>query len=239
MARDFFNGADPIGKRIKLGGTDENTPWFTVVGVVRDVRGYALEMKPRPQVYRPVEQDTDNLMTIVVRAESTPAASVEQTVRSEMKSIDPTLPPANFRTMERLVATALARPRFSAFLLGLFAATALLLTVVGLYGVVAYTVNRRAHEIGVRIALGAGRRNVLALVIRQGMGPAVVGLAVGVLCALALTRSLATQLYGVEPSDLPTFGCVSLILLLAALAACWLPARRAARVDPMIVLRGD
>jgi putative ABC transport system permease protein len=117
--------------------------------------------------------------------------------------------------------------------------TALLLTVVGLYGAVAYTVSQRTQEIGVRIAFGASRRDVLALVIRQGMTPAVVGLAVGALCALALTRSLATQLYGVKPADLPTFICVSLILLLAALAACWVPARRAARVDPMIALRQE
>jgi putative ABC transport system permease protein len=237
-ARDYIQGADPIGKRLKL-GVDENTPWITVVGVAQDVRGYALDVKPRPQVYRPVEQDTENMMTFVVRAEATPAALLERTIRAEMKSIDPSLPPANFRTMEGLVATALARPRFSAFLLGLFAATALLLTVVGLYGVVAYTVSRRTHEIGVRIALGASRRNVLALVIRQGMAPAVIGLAVGALCALALTRSLATQLYGVSPTDFPTFLCVSLILLLAALAACWLPARRAASVDPLVALRRD
>jgi putative ABC transport system permease protein len=239
IARDFFPGVDPIGKRLKLGSTDKRTPWFTVVGVVGDVRGYALEMKPRPQTYRPVEQDYDNEMTFVVRAESTPAALLERTLRAEMKSIDPALPPANFRTMESLVATALARPRFSALLLGLFAVTALLLTVVGLYGVVAYTVSQRTHEIGVRIALGASRRDVLALVIRQGMAPAVIGLAAGALCALALTRSMATQLYGVKPADLPTFICVSLILLLAAFAACWLPARRAARVDPMIALRQE
>jgi putative ABC transport system permease protein len=238
-ARNFFPAADPIGKRLKLGGTDENTPWFTVIGVVGDVRGYALEMKPRPQVYRPVEQDTENEMTIVISADTTPAALLEKAVRAEMKSIDPALPPANFRTMESLVAAALARPRFSALLLGLFAVAALLLTAVGLYGVVAYTVSQRMHEIGVRIALGAGRRDVLSLVIRQGMAPVVVGLAAGALCALALTRSLANQLYGVKPADFPTFICVSLILLLAALAACWLPARKAAQVDPMTALRHD
>src|SRR5262245_7385992 len=237
-ARDYLHGADPIGKRLKL-GIDEKTPWITVVGIVQDVRGYALDVKPRPQVYRPVEQDTENEMTFVVRAEATPAALLERTIRAEMKSIDPSLPPANFRTMESLMATALAQPRFSAFLLGLFAATALLLTVVGLYSVVAYTVSRRTHEIGVRIALGASRRNVLGLVIRQGIAPAVIGLAVGTLCALALTRSLASQLYGVKPTDLTTFVCVSLTLLLAGLAACWAPARRAARVDPMVALRRD
>ncbi len=188
--RDFFRGADPIGKRLKLG---ETYPWLTVVGVVRDVRGYAMEMKPRPQVYRPVEQDTETMMTFVVRAEGVPAELLERTLRAELKSIDLTMPLAKFRTMESLVATALARPRFSAFLLSLFALTALLLTVVGLYGVVAYAVSQRTHEIGIRIALGASGRDVLALVIRQGMLSAVIGLAVGVLCALGLTRSLANS----------------------------------------------
>jgi ABC-type antimicrobial peptide transport system permease subunit len=178
-------------------------------------------------------------MTFVVRADALPAEQLERTVRAEMKSIDPALPVANFRPMESLVATALARPRFGTFLLGLFAVTALLLTVVGLYGVVAYTVSQQTHEIGIRIALGASGRNVLALVIRQGMLSAVIGLAVGVLCALAVTRALATQLYGVQPIDLLTFACVSLILLFAALAACWIPARRAASVDPVIALRHD
>jgi putative ABC transport system permease protein len=236
-ARDFFPGADPIGKRLKLGNVGEYNPWLTVVGVVRNVRFEALEIRVRPQVYRPVEQNTGNMMTFVVRAEG--RELLERTLRAELKSIDPAMPLANFRAMESLMATALARPRFSAFLLSLFAVTALLLTVVGLYGVVAYAVSQHTHEIGIRIALGASRRDVLALVIWQGMLPAIVGLAIGILCALALTRALAAQLYGVKPADLPTFACVSLILLLATLAACWFPARRAAKVDPMVALRHD
>jgi putative ABC transport system permease protein len=236
-ARDFFPGADPIGKRLKLGSAGEYAPWFTVVGVVRDVRFEDMATRVRPQVYRPVGQNTENMMTFVVRAEG--RELLERTLRAELKSIDPAMPLANFRSMESLVATALARPRFSAFLLTLFAVTALLLTVVGLYGVVAYAVSQHTHEIGIRIALGASRRDVLALVIWQGMLPAIVGLAIGILCALGLTRALATQLYGVKPADLPTFACVSLILLLAALAACWFPARRAASVDPVIALRHE
>jgi putative ABC transport system permease protein len=238
-ARDFFPGADPIGKRLKLGSASEYVPWFTVVGVVRDVRFEDMETRVRPQVYRPVEQNTENMMTFVVCAEGSPAALLERTLRAELKSIDPAMPLANFRTMESLMDSALARPRFGAFLLSLFALTALLLTVVGLYGVVAYAVSQHTHEIGIRIALGAGGRDVLALVIWQGMLPAIVGLAIGILCALGLTRALATQLYGVKPADLPTFACVSLILLLAALAACWFPARRAAKVDPVIALRHE
>jgi putative ABC transport system permease protein len=237
IARTFFSGADPIGKRLKLGGTSEKQPWWTIVGVVRDVRSYGLEVKPRPQVYTTVEQNTDNVMTLIIRAETMPAALLEPAIRAEIKSLDPALPLANFRTMESLLTNAVARPRFSTFLPGLLAATALLLTVVGLYGVVAYSVSQRTREIGIRIALGASGRSVLRLVIRQGMSPAVIGLAIGIAGALALTRSLANQLYEVKPTDPMTFAGVGCILLLVALAACWLPARRAAKVDPMEALR--
>jgi len=236
IARNFFS-TDPIGKRLKLGGTSEKQPWWTIVGVARDVRSYGLEVKPRPQVYTPVEQNTDNEMTVVVRAQAMPAASLEGVIRAEMKSLDPGLPLGNFRTMESLVANAIARPRFSTFLLSLFATTALLLTAVGLYGVVAYATTQRTREIGIRIALGASGRNVLALVIRQGMLPARIGLAIGVVGALALTRLLANQLYEVKPTDPLTFLFVITVLLLVALAACYMPARRAAKVDPMEALR--
>ena len=238
IARTFFSGADPIGKRLKMAGTDEaQYPWFTVIGVAGDVRSYGLEVKPRPQVYTTVEQNTDNKMNLIVRAETMPPASLERAIRAEMKSLDPALPLANFRTMESLLANAVARPRFSTFLLGLFATTALLLTAVGLYGVVAYATTQRTREIGIRIALGASGRNVLALVIRQGMLPALIGLAIGLAGALALTRLLANQLYEVKATDPLTFLCVTAVLLLVALAACFLPARRAAKVDPIIALR--
>jgi len=238
IARTFFSGTDPLGKRLKMARTDEEQhPWFTIIGVAGDVRSYGLEVKPRPQIYTTVEQNTDNDMTLVVRAETMPAASLERAIRHEMKSLDPALPLANFRTMESLLANAVARPRFSTFLLGLFAATALLLTAVGLYGVVAYATSQRAREIGIRIALGARGRNVLALVIRQGMLPALIGLAAGIAGALALTRLLANQLYEVQATDPLTFLCVIAVLLLVALAACYVPARRAAKVDPMVALR--
>ncbi len=240
IARTFFSGTDPLGKRLKMARTDEEQhPWFTIIGVAGDVRSYGLEVKPRPQIYTTVEQNTDNDMTLVVRAETMPAASLERAIRHEMKSLDPALPLANFRTMESLLANAVARPRFSTFLLGLFATTALLLTAVGLYGVVAYATSRRAREIGIRIALGARGRNVLALVIRQGMLPALIGLAAGVAGALALTRLLANQLYEVKATDPLTFLCVIAVLLLVALAACYVPARRAAKVDPMVALRQE
>jgi putative ABC transport system permease protein len=238
IVRAFFAGADPIGKRLKMARTDEEQhPWFTIIGVAGDVRSYGLEVKPRPQIYTTVEQNTDNEMTFIVRAETMPTGSLERAIRPEMKSLDPALPLANFRTMESLLANAVARPRFSTFLIGLFATTALLLTAVGLYGVVAYATTQRTREIGIRIALGASGRNVLALVIRQGMLPALIGLAIGLPGALALTRLLANQLYEVKATDPLTFLCVTAVLLLVALAACFLPARRAAKVDPMEALR--
>jgi putative ABC transport system permease protein len=238
IARTFFPGIDPIGKRLKMARADEEPhPWFTIVGVVGDVRSYGLDVKPRPQIYTTVEQNTDNAMTFIVCAESMTPSSLERAIRLEMKSLDPALPLANFRTMQSLVANAVARPRFSTFLLGLFATTALLLTAVGLYGVVAYATTQRTREIGIRVALGASAPNVLALVIRQGMLPALTGLAIGLAGALALTRLLANQLYEVKATDPLTFVCVIALLLVVALAACFLPARRASRVDPMVALR--
>ena len=238
IARNFFSGVDPIGKRLKMARTDEEQhAWFTIIGVASDVRSYGLEVKPRPQIYTTVEQNTDNEMTLIVRAETMPVASLERAIRAEMKLLDPTLPPANFRTMESLIADAVARPRFSTFLLGLFATSALLLTAVGLYGVVAYATAQRTREIGIRIALGAQGRNVLALVIRQGMLPALIGLAIGLAGALALTRLLANQLYDVKTTDPLTFLCVTAVLLLVTLAACFLPASRAMQIDPVVALR--
>jgi putative ABC transport system permease protein len=239
IARDFFTGVDPIGQRLKLGRSTDNAPWLTIVGVVSDVRGSALEVKPKPQVYSPLDQDTQNEMTFIVRTDAASAAAMERAIRAELKSVDPALPLANFRTMESLVDNAVARPRFSAFLFSVFAAIALLLTAIGLYGVVAYATARRTREIGIRIALGASGRSVLALVIRKGMLPALLGLGLGLAGAVALTRFLASQLYEVNATDPLTFLGVAALLLLVALAACYLPARRATRIDPMTALRYD
>jgi putative ABC transport system permease protein len=176
-------------------------------------------------------------MAMVVRADARALPSLRSAIRQEFKQLDAALPVANFRTMPEVVAQAVARPRFSTLLLGLFAAAALLLTVVGLYGVVAYGVNQRTREIGIHLALGARRQDVLALVIGQGMQPALVGVGIGLVSAFALMRLLASQLYEIKPTDPATFGLVALGLLFVSLVACYLPARRATKVDPMVALR--
>jgi putative ABC transport system permease protein len=241
LARSFFAGVDPLGKRIRLGdGTPDeaNNPFGTIIGVARDVRGSGLQIQPRPEAYFPLEQENYNTtLTFVARGNAAVETVLQRAIRSEIKSLDAALPVANYRTMERVVADAVARPRFSTVLFGLFAVTALLLTVVGLYGVVAYAASQRMREIGIRIALGAQTRQVLLLVIRQGMLPALIGLVIGIAGAFTLTRLLANQLYEVKSTDPLTYCAVVVVLLLVTLFSCWLPARRAAGLDPLVALR--
>src|SRR5439155_945122 len=189
-----------------------------------------------PEVYQSYWQWPMQNPTLLVRTTGDPAALAEA-IRRETRAVIPNLPPPLIRTMDDLFAESIAQPRLQTELLSLFAAVALLLAAVGLYGVLAYAVTQRQREIGVRMALGAQRRTVLSLVIGQGMRLALVGVIIGVLCALALTRVLQSLLYGVTPSDPLTFAAVSLLLIATALLACWLPARRAANLNPMVALR--
>lgn len=177
-ARQFFPGVDPVGRRLKLVNDAAATPAW-MVGAVRDVRGYALEMGARPQIYVPFEQQTQNEMTVVVRGRDGEPALADKPLREAMKALDPAPRVARFRTMDSLLDSAVARPRFTAVLVGVFAMTAPVLTVVGLYGVVCYAVTQRTREIGLRLALGASRTSVLVLVVREGMKPALLGLVLG------------------------------------------------------------
>ncbi len=239
LVHQFFPGKDPLGKRIKL---KESNDWLTIIGVIADVRGAGLELSPRPAIYRDHRQDPGywEEMTLVVRgAKASAIPSFEGVLRREIGKIDPTLPAANFRTIEGVLSNSMARPRFSSFLLSVFAATALGLTMIGLYGVVAYSVSQRTRELGIRVALGARRRDLLALVVGQGLRPALVGLAFGLAGAFALTRFLSSQLYEINPTDPLTLIGVSLVLLAVAMLACWVPARRAAAVDPVVALRAE
>jgi putative ABC transport system permease protein len=229
----FFGERDPVGQRIKVGGA-----WRTVVGVVSDVKSGSLEEEIRPQLYLPHAQWAWGEMTVVVQTDGDPLAQASA-ARNELKALDPLLPAAKIRTLKQVVSNATSVRRFNTALLAFFAVAALLLTMMGVYGVVAFLAGRRSREIGIRMALGAQSRDVLRLVLRQGMKPVAVGCIAGLAGSLAASWLVASQLYGVSPTDSLTLGGVMAVLLGAALLACWLPARRAARADPMEALRTE
>jgi ABC-type antimicrobial peptide transport system permease subunit len=209
-----------------------------VVGVVSDVKSSSLEAEIRPQLYLPHAQWAWGGMTVVAQTEGDPLAHVAA-ARNELKSLDPLLPAAKIRSMKQVVSNASGSRRFNTALLAFFAGAALLLTMIGIYGVVAFLVGRRSREIGIRMALGAQPRDALRLVLRQGMKPVAIGCIAGLAGSLAATRLVGSQLYGVSPTDPLTLGAVTILLLATALLACWLPARRAARVDPMEALKTE
>ena len=237
MAKELWPGEDPIGKRIKFPGSERSPqPWRTVVGVVNDVKQYGLDKKEPMQIYLPEAQYPGSFMTLAVRTSVDPKSMVAA-VKSEILAADPDQAVYDIRTMEQLLSDSISLRRFSMMLLIIFAAVALTLAAVGIYGVISYSVTQRTHEIGVRMALGASWRDILKLVIGQGMRLALTGIAIGVLASLALTRLMATLLYGVGATDAATFVLISLILAGVALGASFVPARRATKVDPMIALR--
>jgi len=235
MARDYFPGEDPIGKRVTIDMKDENVP-SKIIGVVRDARYVGLDTAVRPMTYWPYPELVYSGMTLVVRTEGEPLALAEA-VRREVLAIDNDQPIADVRTMEAWVSDSVSKARFSTMLLGIFAGVALLLAAVGIFGVMSYAVSERTHEIGLRMALGAQTSDVLALVVRQGMVLALIGVGIGLGAAFVLTRVLASLLYGVSATDPLTFAAIAVLLASVALLACYLPARRAAKVDPMVALR--
>lgn len=238
LAQRYWPNGDAIGQRIQFGNMDTDKRLLHVVGVVGDVRT-VLEREPQPTVYafslqRPQWWQVARL-AIVVRANAEPEALVPA-LRSTVKSL-PFNPPASFETLEQVFSSAFDARRFSLVLFGVFAGVALLITIIGLYGMLAYLVAERRQEIGIRMALGAQPGNVLRLVIGQGLKLAMIGVAVGLLGAWGLTRFMQTLLFGVKPTDPGTFAAIALVLLLVALLACWIPARRATKVDPLVALR--
>ena len=236
-ARRFWPGEDPIGKPIAVGqgGFGDRAE---IVGIIADVRYGTMDAPPGPDVFIPFAQSPRNSMVLYLRTTSDPRA-LAVAVRAEVRALDRNLPVYDLKTMTERISDATSSARFSAVLLGVFAAIALVLSAIGIYGVMSYAVSQRTHEIGIRIALGAEPRDVLALVVRRGLGLTVVGLVVGVAAALASTRVLTTLLYEVRPSDPPTYIVIAGILGLVAFFASYVPARRATRVDPLVALRSE
>jgi predicted permease len=236
LARAFWPNADPIGARIRLGPNPEE-PWSTIVGIVGDVR-VGVAGDARPTAYVSSRQDHWGGADVVVRTTGDPMALLPA-VRREMKALDATLPVGSPASMKDVRSSRLADRRLPMQLMTAFALLALTLAAVGVYGVMAYSVAARTREIGVRVALGAQPRDVFGMVLRQGLRAAVVGLTLGLLGAAALGRVLTKLLYGVTPTDALTFVAVAAVLLAVALAACFIPARRAVRVDPLEALRSE
>jgi predicted permease len=239
FAQKYLHGTNPLGQKaviyMKSDAESESQP-SEIIGVVGDVHQLGLDTTPEPTVYWPHPELVMSGMTILVRSSNDPLAALS-TIRNQLQQMDPELPMAAVATMDQLLADSLSRSRFTMLLLGIFAVVALVLAAVGIYGLIAYSVTQRTQELGIRIALGAERRDVLRLVFVQGMRLTLLGVAIGVLGAFALSRLLGSLLFGVSATDPLTFAGVACLLVVVALLACFFPARRATRVDPMVALR--
>jgi len=241
LARRFFPNEDPIGKRVRPGitATPGDAPMREIIGVVSDVRYRSLTEDVPPEVYMPYTQlPISTGMWIALRTDADPR-SLTGAARAEVQALDKELPVFEVKTLDQYVSGAVAHPRFNALLLLLFAGVAALLTAVGLYGVISYSVTQRTREIGIRMALGGQTHDMLRLVVKQGMTLTLIGVGAGLGGALALTRLLKTLLFGVSAADPLTFSVIVLLLTVVAFAASWIPARRATKVDPMVALRTD
>jgi putative ABC transport system permease protein len=241
FASKFFPGQDVIGKRITLGFSADDTGEKTrdIMGVVGNVKHSSLKNEDSPEMYLSRTQLPLDLMSIVVRTRVSDAAQLTNAVRAELAAIDPALPLGSVRIFDDYVSQSLARPRFNALLLSIFAGTALILTAVGIYGVIAYSVSQRTNEIGIRMALGAERSNIFRLIVGQAMSVVAISVVIGLVGAFAATRLLSSLLFGIGASDPLTFGAIVLLIAAVAFIASWLPARRAASVNPIVALRAD
>jgi predicted permease len=241
MAEDLWPGEDPIGRRVTLAGGPDNPP-RTIVGVVGDVRHYGLHLPATIQAYMPRAQAPwiETSMTMVVRVkDGIDPLAVAAAAREQVKAIDPLQPVTEIQSYDAILAKSMATRRFTLALLAIFAGTALVLAIVGLYGALSYVVSQRQREIGVRVALGAAARDIRRMVVGQGMRPVLAGLAGGVVLALTASRLLDSLLFSVPPTDIVTFAIVLTVVSLSALAACLVPASRAATIDPATTLRAE
>jgi putative ABC transport system permease protein len=236
FARTYWPNQDALGRRFKRNRA--GAPWITVVGIIANARTESLAELSVPQIYLSLYQSESRRLTIFLRGHLDAAAIPEQ-VREQVQAVDPTLPISGSQTLDETVSASLTERRFSMEMVALFALTALLLAGLGIYGVISYMVSERTHEIGIRIALGADRRSILRMVLRQGLGLAIIGAAVGLVAALIVSHLMAGLLYGVRPTDPLTFAGLALLLIGVGLLACYIPARRVLRVDPLVALRHE
>jgi len=243
LAKTFFPNQSALGRRAKPGFSG-SVSWFTIVGVVRDVKQGGVNQKTGTEMYFLEDQGPKaklgarRNMNVVVRT-SLPFDRVSQDIRRIVRGMDPTLPVVRLRTMEEVFAGTVSQPRFLAQLLGVFAALALVLSAIGTYGILSYSVSERRREIGIHMAMGATRGRVLGMVLGQGMRMTAAGLVLGTAASFALTRLLQAQLFNVKPTDPATLSAVVVFIAIVAACACCLPAGRATRVDPMVVLRDE
>src|SRR5262249_41277133 len=238
LVRRFFPSEDPIGKRVTFDNPQsKSAAWLTIVGVVADTRRGGISRPPWAELYLSLTQSADRRLTLLVRTAGDPA-TMARAVQEQVWTIDRTQPTASIRTLEDLLARGQANRRFTAMMLGVFAGVALLLAIVGIYGVIAYSTAQRTHEIGVRRALGATRADVLWMVIRDGVRLGVVGVVIGIAAAAAASRLLSGLVFGVSTHDPLTFIALPAGLVLVAVLASWIPARRALLVEPVKALRG-
>ena len=244
LQRQFFGAEDPLGAHVLINMGDGNPAReYEVVGIVEDVKHMGLTDEPMPTLYGPIPQAPKsavpfmaNNLSLVVRTGIEPEA-LASTVRRELRNVDVDVATAGVRPMHQFLAASVAARRFNMELLGVFAVTALLLAAAGLYAVIAYLVSQRTREIGIRLALGATPRHILRLMMGQGMKLTLIGVAIGLVGAIAVTRLMRSLLFAVAPTDLMTFGISSVVLIVVALLACFIPARRATKVDPLVALR--
>jgi len=236
LAERYFSNRDPVGLRIKRGGPASQAPWMTIVGLVGNIKSDGFDKPDQPHLYFPIFQNPAYAMAIYMRTDVAPL-TLTQSVREQVRALDRDLPVFGERTMSQVAAESMSRRRFAMQLVGLFGILALLLAAVGIYGVIAYSVSQRTREIGIRVALGASRSEILRWVLKQGMILTMAGVVIGLVGALALTRLLRSLLFGVGPTDIVTYGVLAALLTIVALLACYIPARRATKVDPLIALR--
>jgi putative ABC transport system permease protein len=238
LARQLFPNQEAVGHRVKIVNPEQSPDWRTIVGVVGDVKYRGLDEEPQPTLYTPFAQTPFMWLYVMVRSPDN-VESMVRALRTAVPSVHPSLTAGNIRPMAEVIAQSVAEPRFNMIMVSAFAALALLLSSIGIYGVIAYSVAQRTHEIGVRMALGAARPDVLRLVLVEGVTTAIAGVALGVASALALGRVMASLLIEVTPRDPLTFGASAGLLLLVAILASYVPARRAARVEPVTALRAE